>query len=620
MKKLKKIIKQKNLNPMNNRKKVGIILFATSIGLFFLFAIRLTYIVTVGKVAGVSLAEKTKDLYTYTSTVKGKRGSILDRNGEVIAEDATSYSIYAVVSTDYKGVGDKELYAKEENYEQIAEILAEHTKIDKADALTKLKDNKNEDGSDKFQVEFGLGGQNISLETKQEIEKVMKEKNLYGIYFTGHPARIYPNGIFSSHFIGYAALEDAEDESKGLIGKMGLEEAYDDVLSGTDGKIEYEQDINGNPVPGTVTTEKEAVDGKDIYTTLDIRFQTHLESLMDKVNEEYQPEKLTAMLVEAKTGNIVSMAQRPTFNPETKEGLGEGGTWENYLITKFEPGSTMKPFVVAAAMQEGKFNPDATFVYPSDGTNIGYKIGDIHVNDHDNGAIGTLTFRQALSWSSNVGMLTLEQSIGGNVWKDYLKKFGFGQSTNSGLIGEASGEIPGDNLVDVAVSSFGQAITVTNFQMIQAYTAIANEGTMLKPQFISKIVDSNTNEEEVYGPETVGDQIITSEQASAIRSYLVDTVEDEKYGVAHGVYSVPGYHIAAKTGTAEINDAVTGYKEGETAYTYSVMEMVPAEDPEYLLYITMREPKNTNTRTSLAIIANDLLKVVLGASNNINES
>jgi penicillin-binding protein 2X len=604
--KIKNFVKKKNLNPMNNRKKVGIILFATSIGLFFLFAFRLTYIVAVGKVAGVSLPEKTANLYQGSSVVKAKRGAILDRNGEVIAEDATSYSVYAILSETYLGEENKKLYAQKKDFDALAEILDQNTELTKDEALKYLNGGVNEDGTVRFQVEFGTKGKNLTLETRQKIEDMLKEQKLAGLYFEGHPARIYPNGVFASHFIGYTDAADADDDSKGLIGKMGLEESYNDILSGHDGKIDYKKDVYGNPLPGTIASEKKAVDGQDIYTTLDMRIQSQLESLMDPVVEEYEPEEMTAMLMKAKSGEIIAMSQRPSFNPETKEGLGKDAIWRNLLVEdKFEPGSTMKLFTAAAAIQEGKFNPNATFPYPAGG----YILDDRTVNDHDFGAIGTLTFRQAISWSSNVGMLTLEQSMGGEKWKEYLEKFGFGKSTNSGLAGESAGSLPGDNWVDQAMSSFGQAVDVTNFQMMQAFTAIANDGSMLKPQYINKIVDRNTGEEKVTQPESVGQQIITPQAASDIRTYMIDTVEDPTYGIAYDVYKVPGYHVAAKTGTAQITGE-NGYMAGLTDYTYSVVEMVPADNPEYILYLTMKKPQSY-TREALAKIANPLMKVVM---------
>ncbi|HAP8093816.1 TPA: penicillin-binding protein [Enterococcus faecium] len=592
--KIRRFMEKKNLNPMNNRKKVGIILFATSIGLFFLFAVRFSYIVIGGHVAGTSLAEKTKQLYQGSEVVKAKRGTIYDRNGVALAEDASSYSIKAILSKTYTS-GDKKLYVEEKNFDKIAEILHKNLSIDKKDALNIL-----EDGAKKelYQVEFGSYGKNISQETKQNIEADMKKEGVAGLYFVDHQARMYPNGVFSSHFIGYAVPDKDEN---GLVGKLGLESAYNDILSGKDGKIIYQKDNFQNPLPGTVAEEEKAVDGQDIYTTLDSRLQSYLETLMDQVNEEYQPEELTAVLMKAKTGEILAMGQRPTFNPETMEGLtGKDAIWRNFLVQdSYEPGSTMKVFTTAAAIEEGEFNENETFQSGK------IQVEDATINDHDFGEKGVLTMRQALSWSSNVGMVILEQRLGGR-WYNYLQKLGFGQSTHSGLDDEENGALPTLNIVDRAMSAYGQAVGVTNFQMMKAFTSIANNGTMIQPRYISKVVDPQTGEERTTQTEVLG-QPFSKETTEKVREYMRDVVESENYGSAYGVYSVPGYNVSAKNGTAQIASDTGGYQTGDTAYLYSIVEMVPSEDPDYVLYLTMKHPK-TYDRMALAKIANPLMK------------
>ncbi|TNW88972.1 penicillin-binding transpeptidase domain-containing protein [Enterococcus faecium] len=592
--KIRRFMEKKNLNPMNNRKKVGIILFATSIGLFFLFAVRFSYIVIGGHVAGTSLAEKTKQLYQGSEVVKAKRGTIYDRNGVALAEDASSYSIKAILSKTYTS-GDKKLYVEEKKFDKIAEILHKNLSIDKKDALNIL-----EDGAKKelYQVEFGSYGKNISQETKQNIEADMKKEGVAGLYFVDHQARMYPNGVFSSHFIGYAVPDKDEN---GLVGKLGLESAYNDILSGKDGKIIYQKDNFQNPLPGTVAEEEKAVDGQDIYTTLDSRLQSYLETLMDQVNEEYQPEELTAVLMKAKTGEILAMGQRPTFNPETMEGLtGKDAIWRNFLVQdSYEPGSTMKVFTTAAAIEEGEFNENETFQSGK------IQVEDATINDHDFGEKGVLTMRQALSWSSNVGMVILEQRLGGR-WYNYLQKLGFGQSTHSGLDDEVNGALPTSNIVDRAMSAYGQAVGVTNFQMMKAFTSIANNGTMIQPRYISKVVDPQTGEERITQTEVLG-QPFSKETTEKVREYMRDVVESENYGSAYGVYSVPGYNVSAKTGTAQIASDTGGYQTGDTAYLYSIVEMVPSEDPDYVLYLTMKHPK-TYDRMALAKIANPLMK------------
>ena len=606
-KRLKRKIRKKNLTPMNNRKKVGVILFATSIGLFFLFAVRMIYVVAGGHVAGTSLKVKTEELYHGGEVVKAKRGTIFDRNGEVIAEDATSYSIYAILSESYVN-GNEKLYAQEKNFDDLASILNKYLGIKEKSALKTLKSGLNSDGTSKYyQVEFGNKGKNISEETKQNIEDAMKKDKVKGLYFTEHTDRMYPNGNFASHFIGYAQ----PDKKESLVGMMGVEAAYDDVLKGKDGKVVYQKDENQRPIPGSIAEEKKAVNGEDIYTTLDAGLQSYLETLMDKVSSEAKPTEMTAMLMQAKTGDILAMSQRPTFNPETKEGLGEEDAWRNFLVDdSYEPGSTMKVFTTSAAVNEGIFNENESYVSGK------IQVADATINDWDLGKKGILTMRQALSWSSNVGMVKLEERLGDR-WPEYVKRFGFGQSTYSGLPGETKGTLPTSNIVDQAMSSYGQAIGVTNFQMMRGFTAVANDGKMLQPHYIEKVSNPDTGKEIITKPEVVGEPI-TAETAQKVREYMRDTVESENYGSAYDQYKVPGYHISAKTGTAQI--AENGrYLTGDTNYIYSIALMIPSEDPEYILYLTMKQPQEKQEGI-LGEIANPLLSRVMEFQNTETDS
>ncbi|MGO3610791.1 MAG: penicillin-binding transpeptidase domain-containing protein [Enterococcus sp.] len=600
-------MRKKNLTPMNNRKKVGVVLFATSIGLFFLFAVRMIYVVAGGHVAGTSLKVKTEELYRGEDVVKAKRGTIYDRNGEVIAEDATSYSVYAILSESYVS-GKEKLYAQEKDFDDLASILHNNLDIKEKTALKTLKSGVNSDGTSKYyQVEFGNKGKNISEETKQNMEDAMKKAKVKGLYFTEHTDRMYPNGNFASHFIGYAQPDKKEE----LVGMMGVEAAYDDVLKGKNGKIVYQKDENQRPIPGSVAEEKKAVDGEDIYTTLDGGLQSYLETLMDKVNAEAKPKELTATLMQAKTGDILAMSQRPTFNPETKEGLGEEDAWQNFLVeTNYEPGSTMKVFTTSAAVNEGVFDENESYLSGK------IQVADATINDWDLGKKGVLTMRQALSWSSNVGMVKLEEKLG-DKWPEYVKRFGFGQSTYSGLPGESKGTLPTSNIVDQAMSSYGQAIGVTNFQMMRGFTAVANDGKMLQPHYIEKVSNPNTNKEIITKPEVVGEPI-TAETAQKVREYMRDTIESENYGSAYDQYKVPGYHISAKTGTAQI--AENGrYLTGDTNYIYSIALMLPSEDPEYILYLTMKQPQHYSAGV-LGEIANPLLSRAMEFQNNESDS
>lgn len=601
--KFKQYLKKKNLSTMNNRKKVGIILFTTSIGLFFLFVARLSYIVIVGQVAGESLEVRTQNLYQGSQIVNAKRGGIYDRNGVAITEDATSYTLYAVLNESYvTGSGDnqKNLYAEEENFNTLADIIVDvlGERADKKSILAVLQQGAEDQ---LWQVNIP-NARNITLQESQAIQEAMDQREIAGLYFDDHPSRIYPNGVFSSHLIGYADVEvDEETKREELIGKMGIEQAYEDVLRGKDGKVIFQKDRYQNPLPGTVAESDPAEDGQDIYTTLDSRLQNYSEALMDEAWKETEAEDLTMVMMKAKTGEIVAMSQRPTFNPESKEeGFSEENfLWQNLFIEdSYEPGSTMKMFTVAAAIDQGVFNPNETYSTQE------LMVIDTPINDWDLGAThATLSMRNALSWSSNIGMVKLEQKMPER-WQRYLEEFGFGRSTYSGLWSEHTGNLPEDNIVSRSMTSFGQAIGVSQFQMLQAMTAIGNDGVMVKPQFVKKIVNPTTGEEIVTQTEVVGNPI-SAEAAKTVREYMRDTVESESYGTAYGVYELPDYNISVKTGTAEM---ASDGNYSENDYLYSVVSMFPSEDPEYILYITLKRPQEQVASRIFQMIANPLMK------------
>lgn len=612
LKKLKRLIDSKNLTPAGNRRNVGIILFSTSIIIFLLFAVRFIYIIGVGKVGSESLDKKRQDLYQGSSVIKAKRGTIYDRNGQPIAEDATSYSLYAELGKDYIGLNNKKLYVQKKDHDKIAEVLHKYAGIDKELTLKQLSKEikKNENGKYYGSTEFGSKGKNLSLETKTKIEKELEEAGVPGIYFTEHPDRMYPNGKFASYIVGYAQPENSDEENSKLTGEkgMGIENAYDDILKGEDGYKYFQKDSKGNELPGSVIVDKKAVDGKDIYTTLDSNLQLRMEEVMDDVFSKSEPENMTAVLMSAKTGEILAASQRPTFDPQTKKGLYEEEdqpkpVWQNMLIeTPFEPGSTMKVFTVAAAIDSGNLNENETFESGK------IQVYDTPISDWKPEGKGTLTYRQALAWSSNVGMVHLEQKMG-TTWQEYLNKFGFGKSTESGLPLEGTGNIRDKNPVDTAMSAFGQAIGVTNFQMMQGFTAIANKGTMLKPQYIKKITSEDGKEEKVFGPQEVGKPIKES-TADKTLDFMKDTVEDPIYGTGYGTYGIDGVSVSAKTGTAQIfenRQVLTGPND----YLYSVVQIAPTENPEYIMYVTLRKPKIIGEQSAAELVAevsNSMLK------------
>ncbi|MCF1633949.1 penicillin-binding protein PBP2X [Streptococcus gallolyticus] len=580
--------------PNKNRERVGQNLMILAVFLFFVFVINFAIIIGTDTKFGHNLSTEASEVYQQTVTVQAKRGTIYDRNGVALAEDSTTYSIYAIISTSYVSSTGEKLYVKKSQYEKVAEILNEQLGIDKDEVLSQLK----QDGL--FQVSFGSSGSGLSYSTKSAIETAMDEAGIKGIGFTSTPGRMYPNGIFASQFLGLTQLKENKDGTSSLVGTSGLESALDDILSGTDGKVTYQKDKNGNLLLGTETTVKQAVDGKDVYTTLSEPLQSYLESQMDIFQNEAQGTYASATVVNAKTGEILATTQRPTYNAQTLDGYSEDNlkTWNTLLYQNYyEPGSTMKVMTLASAIDDGVFNPNEVISTINGITVADTTINDWNVNEGMT-SVQYLTYAQGFAWSSNVAMTSLEQKMGNDKWLTYLSRFKFGYPTRFGMLNEDSGLLPSDNEVTVAMSSFGQGIGVTQVQMLRAFTAISNGGVMLEPQFISQIYDPNTNSARVATSEVVGNPV-SEDAADQTLDYMVTVGTDSQYGTLYNsttgqpYIQVGDYSVAVKSGTAQIAASAEdggGYLTGDNDYIYSVVAIVPSDDPEFIMYVTLQQP------------------------------
>lgn len=580
--------------PNKNRERVGQNLMILAVFLFFVFVINFAIIIGTDTKFGHNLSTEASEVYQKEVTVQAKRGTIYDRNGVALAEDSTIYSIYAIISTSYVSSTGEKLYVKKSQYEKVAEILNEKLGIDKNEVLSQLK----QDGL--FQVSFGSSGSGLSYSTKLAIETAMDEAGIKGIGFTSTPGRMYPNGVFASQFLGLTQLKENKDGTSSLVGTSGLEAALDDILSGTDGKVIYQKDKNGNLLLGTETTVKQAIDGKDVYTTLSEPLQSYLESQMDIFQNEAQGTYASATVVNAKTGEILATTQRPTYNAQTLDGYSEDNlkTWNTLLYQNYyEPGSTMKVMTLASAIDDGVFNPNEVISTINGITVADTTINDWNVNEGMT-SVQYLTYAQGFAWSSNVAMTSLEQKMGNDKWLTYLSRFKFGYPTRFGMLNEDSGLLPSDNEVTVAMSSFGQGIGVTQVQMLRAFTAISNGGVMLEPQFISQIYDSNTNSTRVATSEVVGNPV-SEDAADQTLDYMVTVGTDSQYGTLYNgttgqpYIQVGDYSVAVKSGTAQIAASAEdggGYLTGDNDYIYSVVAIVPSDDPEFIMYVTLQQP------------------------------
>src|SRR5699024_1292461 len=358
---------------------------------------------------------------------------------------------------------------------------------------------------EQFQVEFGREGRDLSYNQK----KTLEESGTAGIVFVPETKRFYPNGNFASHLIGYAEESGGSDE---LSGQMGLERAYDDVLSGQDGTIDYTQDLWGYIVPNSDTV-KPPHDGANMKLTIDSNIQLYLEDSLDTMEEHFEPEELFAVVADAETGEILASGQRPSFNPQTREGFGN--SWLNMLYQySFEPGSTFKVFGLAAAIAEGEYDPDATYESGS------YDVDGHTIYDWEKEGWGNITYNQGMQYSSNALMMLLQDKVGEDKMLEYYRKFGFGEPTGSEFPNEPSGVLAWDNELQRKTTAFGQSSTATPIQMIQGMTAILNGGKMKKPYVIDEITDPETGEVIHDGKETVVSQVIPEEAADKTQEQI----------------------------------------------------------------------------------------------------
>lgn len=557
-------------------------------GLFFLLLSRMIFIQVTGEADGQALAAKAAAKYEREQVINSNRGKILDKHGEVIAEDTLSYRLVAVLSPEATANAKNPKHVSD--VEKTASVLAEYIPVSKE----KLVERLSKEGV--YQVEFGAAGRDISHEVMTKIS----EQKLPGLVFVRDLKRFYPGGTFASHLIGFAVKEEQEDGSFQTVGKMGLESIYNKQLTGKNGKVQYESDLWGYLLPNTEEMVTPAQDGYNIHLTLDKTVQNFLEDAMSRVEEQYKPEKIVAMVADPKTGKILAMSQRPSFDPETREGLTTN--WLNETIENtIEPGSTMKTFTVAAAMEENKWDPNAWYKSGQ------YTLIDRTIRDHNRTGWGSITFEEGFQRSSNVAMAYLLERLGDTAFLEYLDKFGFGKKTGIDLPNEASGKIISRWPIDRLVSTFGQGSTVTPMQLIQAETAIANDGIMMKPYVIEKIVNPTTNAVmHDSKPEKAG-KPISAETAKRMRELLASTVTAEE-GTAQR-FKLTDYTVAGKTGTAEIPNEEGNYQYGYENYLYSFLGMAPVEDPQLVVYVAVSKPKLKGTEVG-SIPVSEIFKSV----------
>ncbi len=564
----------------------------------FIFIVAFLFVVIIGKVSYVALSSHVDEINlkefannrnTKSTTIYAKRGNIYDKEGNTLASIVNSYTVIAYL--DAKRTTNPKKPEHVVDKEETAKILNEVLGIDYEFAMKQL--NKTS-----YQVEFGGKGSNISESVKNKIEAM----NLPGIDFISGQKRTYSMGSFASYIIGYAKMH----EEGNIVGELGIESFYDKELSGTDGSRTYETDAYGYTLPSAEVHTKEAVDGKNIYLTIDSNIQLFAETLTRNLAENYAMDWMIFTVMDAKTGAIVASSTYPNFNPNDLNTLTN---FMNPLVSyEYEPGSTMKTFSFASSIESGKYDGNATF------DSGAIEVLDVTIKDFNKTGWGTITYDTGYAYSSNVAATHLALDLGGAKLKDYYTKLGFGSKTGIELANEVKGKINFQYPSEIATASFGQGITVTPIQMLQALTSITNDGTVLKPYIVDKIVDGKGKV--VYeGKRTEVAKVYSKETTDYMKKLMHNMVYE---GLDSGKYWRPNKTtMIGKTGTAQIADPKGGYLKGQNANIKSFSGIFPEEDPQYIVYVVAKE-----IDCGSSVIGKELTKAVddivssLGIENN----
>lgn len=577
-------------------------------------AIILAFVFFVGKVIYINITDGENykkqvmnQMKDQSVTIPFKRGDILDANGTKIATSERTYNVVL----DVKGLLEtKKIGYKNKRIDATVDALAEVFGIDKAELREIIQDKK--------ESRYVVLKKNVGYETGQKFKKREKENEMIAsVTLEETYVRKYPYSTLACDVIGYT--------SAGNVGTIGLEAYYNDELNGTDGKkTGY---LNSDSDSENVI--RNAVDGNNIVTTIDVNLQAIVEKHIKELNARLKNNarkgegtKNTAVIImDPNTGAVLAEADYPDFDLNDPRDLGKYYTsaeieamdeeermdvlntlWRNFCVSDtFEPGSTMKPFTMAAGFETGKLTGNETYVcggsYKYEG--VAKPVSCVKKDGH-----GAETLKQVLENSCNVGMMKLVEKIGAEDFSRYQKVFGFGEYTGIDLPGE--GDTSGllysaDKMqpIDLGTNSFGQNFNVTMTQLAAAFASLINGGNYYEPYVVSQIQDADGNIIETKTP-VLAKKTVSKETSDILKDYMLGVVEEGSGKTAQ----VKGYAVGGKTGTAE------KLPRSEGKNLNSFIGYAPQEKPEILIYVVVDEPNLQQQAASYlaSTLAADIMK------------
>ena len=501
---------------------------------------------------GADLKALASKQHTQTLQLHPARGIIFDRNGEKMAGTIMADSVCADPS-------------KIERPAEAAAALASILQADPAVIQRKLAGTKN----------FSWLARRIDPEQA----RLVQELGIEGIFLVKEPKRFYPSGELAGHLIGFVGLD--------ATGLEGLELRYDRYLKGEPEKLLWTRDAKGKRLyPRVEAPQSVPRENYNLVLTIDNRIQHLVEYRLKTAVKDKGAKGGFAIAMDPRTGEILALANETGFDPNRLHAVNPAAGKNKAITDCFDPGSTFKPFLVAAALEEGIVKETDQF-YCENGN---YAIADRVIHEANRKRHGTLSVHDILKYSSNIGAVKISEKLGKEKFYQYIRKFGFGEKTGIDLPGEVSGllrPVEKWTRVDAATVAFGQGVSVTAIQMITALSTVANQGVMMKPFVVRGLMDRKGNLVQAYHP-TVVRRVISPQTAQRLTAILTDVVGMEDGTGKHA--RIMKMAVAGKTGTSQKFDFAKRAYSSEKVKT-SFMGFFPAEDPQVAILVILDEPQ-----------------------------
>ena len=493
------------------------------------------------------LAALAERQYSRTIVLQAQRGPIVDRQGVALATSSPAESLFA----QPRAVGDPV---------RVAARLAPLIGVPARELHATLTSSKS----------FVWLRRRLPPATAASV-RALREP---GLGLLPEPLRLYPNRELAAHVVGFEGVDG---------GLEGIERALNDTLSGTEGKAVVGRDALGREVV-TETVLQRPAPGHGVMLTLDRTIQYLAEREIDAAFRRTRARAAMAVVLDPRTGDVLALAVRPTFNPNAFLDVPSRDHWRNRAVTDpFEPGSTFKIILAAAALEEGVVRPEDR-IWAENG-----RITIARTTIHDWKKYGWLTFGEVLQNSSNVGSIKVGLALGRERYYRYMTAFGFGAPTGVGLAGESRGQLREPERwsgLSLPTMSIGQEVSVTAMQMVAAFGAIANGGTLMQPRLVRSVFDAEGRETRRFAPRAVR-QVISPETARTLTRLMTQVVAE---GTGHNA-AIPGYEVAGKTGTAQKLDPATR-RYSRNPGVLSFVGFAPADEPRFVMLVMLDEPKN----------------------------